>query len=470
MLGATALCYLTASRLTSRSTGVLAAALFATLGVTLRLGAFATYDAMALLLLAAASYAAVRAGEGATASGWLAMAATTLALANATKYATAIFDPIVVGLLLVMALRDRPWSAAVGRAATAALYLVCLLGLLLTLGGGEYVQGIGQTTVARRSGGDPTMAPIAQSWHLIGLLVVVAGVGVIICLARRALPAEVGLLALLAVAALVVPVEQARIHTLTSLDKHVAFGAFFAAVPAGYAIQQLLATVRRLGGTLAAGTLAAGACVLPLHLGLVQSQALFHSWPSSTRLVAAASAALDHRSGPILAEHPQVLSYYLPEGATWYRWSSTFTIRLHHGRSESAGVGTHVRPERYVALIRRGYFSAVELDFGPTAAMDQRLEAALSANPHYQLASHVAYGPRGAEIWTYEPAGHRSNALLRPKRPVEPFLWGVLDPIARPSGVLGPIVATVEVTGVLSLVAALVIRFGWRRRKAIAER
>ena len=42
--------------------------------------------------------------------------------------------------------------------------------------------------------------------------------------------------AILAAAALLVPAEQARLHTTVSLQKHVVFGAWFAAIAAGYAM------------------------------------------------------------------------------------------------------------------------------------------------------------------------------------------------------------------------------------------
>jgi hypothetical protein len=52
MLGATVLLWATASRLFGRRAAFFAAALFAVLGPTLHMGAFATYDAMSLLLVA----------------------------------------------------------------------------------------------------------------------------------------------------------------------------------------------------------------------------------------------------------------------------------------------------------------------------------------------------------------------------------------------------------------------------------
>src|SRR6201999_2749953 len=62
MLGVTCLVWSTANRrLADKRAAFFAAALFAVLAPTLHLGSFATYDALALLLLAAAAWCAVRA-------------------------------------------------------------------------------------------------------------------------------------------------------------------------------------------------------------------------------------------------------------------------------------------------------------------------------------------------------------------------------------------------------------------------
>ena len=61
MLGATGLVWGTAGRLFGRRAAFFAAALFAVLGPTLHLGAFATYDALALVLVALAAWCVVRA-------------------------------------------------------------------------------------------------------------------------------------------------------------------------------------------------------------------------------------------------------------------------------------------------------------------------------------------------------------------------------------------------------------------------
>src|SRR5262249_61791321 len=93
MLACTALLYAAAAQLFGRRAALLAAALFASLGVTQFLSAFATYDAMALFLLALACYLVVSRGyeDGSLPSAVYAsvFAPAALVLANAAKYATA---------------------------------------------------------------------------------------------------------------------------------------------------------------------------------------------------------------------------------------------------------------------------------------------------------------------------------------------------------------------------------------------
>jgi len=98
MLAATALLYSTTRRIFDRRAAFFAAALFAGLGATQFLGAFATYDAMAVAMLALASWLGVRAAAmGRRARLFLLiLAGAALALANATKYASGLFDPVVI--------------------------------------------------------------------------------------------------------------------------------------------------------------------------------------------------------------------------------------------------------------------------------------------------------------------------------------------------------------------------------------
>ena len=122
MLGATVLLWSVAGRLFGRQAGFFAAALFAVAGPTLHLGAFATYDAMSLFLLALAAWLVVSAGEQQEATGRMAAAGVVLALANATAYSSALFDPVIVALAFVIAL---PAGRRLAARRCGALVTVC---------------------------------------------------------------------------------------------------------------------------------------------------------------------------------------------------------------------------------------------------------------------------------------------------------------------------------------------------------
>ena len=85
MLGATALLWSTTDRLFGWQAAFFGTLLFAVLGPTQFLGAFATYDAMALFLLAASVWCVVRARDRSDSTLLLVAGALLLALANATK-------------------------------------------------------------------------------------------------------------------------------------------------------------------------------------------------------------------------------------------------------------------------------------------------------------------------------------------------------------------------------------------------
>ena len=132
MLGATVLLWGAAARLFGRRAAFFAAALFAVLGTTVHLGAFATYDAMSVFLVALAAWCVIRAGARGPATGWMVAAAAVLALANATAYASLLFDPLIAALALLTA----PWTARGLLAARRAGTVLAVTAALLAAGWG----------------------------------------------------------------------------------------------------------------------------------------------------------------------------------------------------------------------------------------------------------------------------------------------------------------------------------------------
>lgn len=122
MLGATCLLWAVTQRLFGRWAAVFAAALFVALGPTQFLGAFATYDAMSLFLMTAAAWCVIAAGNRDDSTWLLIVGAALLALANATKYASTLFDPSIVALGGLVVAKDRSLKSAAGlRTSTPAL-------------------------------------------------------------------------------------------------------------------------------------------------------------------------------------------------------------------------------------------------------------------------------------------------------------------------------------------------------------
>jgi hypothetical protein len=405
MLGATGLLWSTTRLLYGRTAAFFAAALFAVLGPTLHLGSFATYDAMSVFGVALSAWCVVRAGARRDATGWMIAAGVALALADAVAYSITLFDPVVVLLALIVATPVPGGKRAVGRCLILGTVVVVLLGIGVLLGGSTYRTGIADTTFARVPGVDSAARIFTDSWSWVGVVAVVALIGAVIGLSQRSAR---GFLPLLMTAAiLLVPAEQATLHTTASLSKHVAMGAWFAAIAAGYALDAFIAWA----GTGRVVTL--GACVvalvLPAELGIGQARTLATDWPNSSSFIEILGPLVHRGSGRLLVEDPSIAEYYLPAGRDWKRWSGTRNIVLPSGASTggpsaSAGVVGGGNPGVYAVFIQEGYFSLVALNFADTTALDRRIAADLRASHHYHIIEVVPYGPgRGTYvIWRYE--------------------------------------------------------------------
>jgi hypothetical protein len=410
MLGATALLWATARLLSGRRAAFFAAALFAVLGPTLHLGSFATYDAMSLFGVALAAWLVVRAGNRPDATGWMLAAGAALALANATSYPSALFDPVVLALALLTALPVPGGKPAAARALTLLAVLAFLITPALLIGGSRYLHGIDITTLERAPGTDTPVTVFAHFGAWTGVIVVAAVAGAVTAWVSRAGRNQAWQLTLLAAAVLLVPAEQASLYTTASLNKHGAMGAWFAAVAAGYAVDRLIAAAP--AGT--ARTVTGAACVValsyPVTLGATQSWTFATSWPSSSAFVAILRPLADGSSGRLLVEDPSLAEYYLASGSQWQRWSSTRNIVLPSGAptggpSARAGVVGDGNAGTYAMYIAQGYFSLVALNFTDTKPLDQSIAADLRSNPRYHIIDVIPYGPAPGTyvIWRYEP-------------------------------------------------------------------
>jgi hypothetical protein len=373
MLGATVLLYRTALRLFgSRQTALFACALFVGLGPTADLGAFATYDAMAIFLLALATSLAIR-SDGPAAEVLLVCAALAMALADAAKYASLLWNPVVIALAGLAARGD--WRRAVTRAFRLMCYSAAILiPAVFVLGGPQYIHGISFTTLDRQAADTAVSATVilTDSADWAGVLFFLALVGVVAV--GRASGRRMRLTVLVLAAAVVLaPLHQAQIHTLTSLYKHVVFGCWFGAAAAGVALTKASSVNDAKGWRIGAA-----AVVFVGILGVGQASNMFAFWPSSARLTASVRQLLPASNGLLLAPNADghVINYYLGElvGPNGVRDPGSAT------------------PAQIDTMISEGAFSIIVADLpcGPDPG-ECRVLKAVAATHRYRAASVIPW-------------------------------------------------------------------------------
>ena len=410
MLWGTIMLWATAQRLFGRVAAFAACALFISLGSTQALGAFATYDPMAFALLVTGAYCAVRAADSSEEAPWWPLCATMLALANATKYTTALWDPFVLAILMIRVYPRLGAGSAIRRAAGVAALTASLLALGLAVGGNFYVSGITSTTLARVAGGYSRSAMAHQVWQWIGWVLVFAAVGLLVAAFVRRSREHLALIAVLLLAGLAAPLNQMRITTDTSLQKHVDFGAWFACIAAGYVVTSVAKAlpgllrktpVRVLTGTV----LTAAALSLTVSPGLAQAKAYFHEWPNAEPVADAMRPYVTMGNNQYLVEDYDIEAYYLKDDVHWQQWNNTWSFGYYSHDLHKYISG---RPA-FVDAVKDHYFALIVLDFGDTSATDHVITAAMKACPDdcgYHVIKEVPY--TGATwqgqftIWQYQ--------------------------------------------------------------------
>ncbi len=244
---------------------------------------------------------------------------------------------------------------------------------LIVAGGREYWHGIKASTLTRPPSDIPVTIVLQRAYVWTSLILVLAVLGAVLA-SRRHGPERL-LPAVLAAAALLVPAEQARLHTTVSLHKHVVFGAWFAAIAAGYAMARLSRVDPGRGW---APVMAVPIVASTLFGSMGQAAALYEVWPNSAAVVKDLRLAVRDHPGNYLAEDYDVEAYYLRAQVPWPRWSSSYYFSY---PGASPGLPS------YEAAIGRHSFSLVILDFGDTAAADRAITADMRrAGGYYVLA------------------------------------------------------------------------------------
>jgi putative flippase GtrA len=388
MMGATALLYATTSRLFGRRAALLGAALFAALGTTQFLTSLATYDPMALFLLVLAAYLVVGRKNAYDTLTDVAcstvIAATALAVANADKYATGLWDPAVIALAWIApVVAGYPWRYGLGRALRFTATLAFFLVIGIAVGKGKYVTGILTTTVARSQSqigmGQSKSLVLQDAWSWVGAVLVIALIGMVFLLGRKGTTPLRVMGVVLLLAALAAPLNQARIGTTVSLHKHVVFGAWFGCIIAGYALSRIL---RNRG--LAAVGLACLTLIAPLAY-TAQAASLDQTWSHENPAFIAALRPILHPGTEkyLIEGHAAIPAYYIGPSINSNQWKDEATFGYADpatGRSYGGDLG-------YASAIKNRYFALIIIDMEDPH--DQAIVADISKYGGYQYLTHL---------------------------------------------------------------------------------
>ena len=339
MLAATVALHAVAKRLFHAKAAFWTAAAFAVAGPTLFLGHFATFDAMALSLLALAMAAGVRAVQKRQ-FAWVAGVAMLLSLAVVTKYAALMFVPFVLAVIWLTP--GRRWNS-VRFATCAALLTAGLLALVGLTVGRSALEGLMTTTTDRdaidvASWQDIALLTMASIWPYLVVGLIAAG--------YIALRLRRPLLALVLLGAMLAPATyQAYIGESVSLEKHLGFGLVFIAL----AIGALLAAptvhpIRRVISVVVLGVMAIA--------GLASSHHLFEGWSNTEEL--GDVMAYSWEATPYmrtLGDVGEPLRYRFLDQTEEWQWTTTDSIFYDGKRGlEAAEAGLNDRYWQYVYL------------------------------------------------------------------------------------------------------------------------
>jgi 4-amino-4-deoxy-L-arabinose transferase-like glycosyltransferase len=324
MLGVTGIVWYITRRLFDVPAAVFASGMYAVTGVVLLVGRLATFDALCLFLIALGTGIGVHCAT--TKRPWSALAIGPVLVASIlAKYAALLFVPAAFALLACLSVMHVGWRGAVSRVSLALTTFALSLWMTYQTVDSQTFHALSGSTTNRVAG--LQAARIELFTHVLrmgGLVLGGALVGLLLLQSQRRLRLVT---LILFGASWLTPAYHIYMRETVSLDKHIAYGLFFAAPLAGYA----LAWLSGYDGAPAAKTTRSGywlvgAAVLlaAFTLGLHQSYTLFHGWADSSQLTYALHTQLRNGTGKILAEDIEVARFDARDITQEWQWNSFY--------------------------------------------------------------------------------------------------------------------------------------------------
>jgi putative flippase GtrA/GT2 family glycosyltransferase len=349
MLTATVLLYLTASRLIGRTGALFAAALWAVSEPAMRL-TFATFDPLAVLLTTLSAWLIVQAGWRRHRGELVAAAAVALALANVTAYSSIVIDPVVIAFAFLVWRTRVPVQQSLSCTAWLAGAWAFSFGLLMTAS--HSWAGLSSTVFSPNTAGYQAVSPVlSEIWGYSGLIIGLAAIGAIVTL-RSGSRNHAALLGGLCLVIFVLLLLHGQ--TPWTVDGHLAYGIWFAAIAAGYACSRL---IRWFPGSRrqSIAFCCAAALAYPAVTNWQSAWERYHAWPDSAAFVSAFSKYAGKTQGTICVpgHEANIAEYYTPEGNDWGRWSGALSLNpiLLTGETRQAYYTAKLQGQKYGLIV-----------------------------------------------------------------------------------------------------------------------
>jgi len=406
MLGVTGTVYWITTKLYQRPAAIFASATYASTGVVLFVGRLATYDAMSLFLIALAAAFSVHVSMNRR--PWTALVVgPVMVLAILAKYAALLFVPPVFGILIVLSFVFVGWRRALVRLSLTLASFVLSLEIAYHTLSREALKGVISTTTNRSvSLKSPRTALLLHVLHMGGAFYLIAFLGLLLILRLQWRSRVLALI--LFGSSWLAPIYHIYKQEPVSLDKHIAYGLFFAAPLVGYALAWVSGYERQQSVSFYRGYWLAGigAVVAVFALGLTQSQELVGEWANTSGLTSGLDTQLRDGSGRIMAEDIEVARYDAMNVTEPWQWDSLYyTNYVDHA-------GQHLYGNAALAqAVKERYYNWVELSFNYIPAQAYFLAGQMAATRNYDLVAVIpfenSYGKGHFYLWRSAlEAGH----------------------------------------------------------------
>jgi hypothetical protein len=408
MLGVNIIVYFNTRKFFGAPAAIFASATYACVGSVLFLGRLATFDALCLLLIALATGISFHVSTSRHA--WLALLlGPLLVLSVLAKYAALLFVFPVLGILVFSSISFQGWRRMLLRVAIATASLVISLAVAYHLIDKSAFHAIVGSTTNRTA-----IVVIARQNLLLhvlqmgGVVYAAALLGVVIVFTHYP---RLRLIAMLLFAtSWLMPAYHIYKQEAVSIDKHIAYGLFFAIPLAGCALAWLSGNIQQAFSNASGRSWLIGlsAVLIVFCLGLKQSQAIYAQWADTSNLSYVLHTQMRDGAGRYLIEDIEVVRYDAKDVTEPWQWNGVqyfYYVTAEHQQLLSDPALAQAIKDRYFAL--------VELSFNAHPAEALFIAQQMAASRNYDLIAKIqfqnSFGIGNFYIWRSAAVAGQGN-------------------------------------------------------------